>query len=87
MGANYRSFEVQGRLSQSDSISTVQFNIALEKIIEIGKLTKIGTLFNKSHQVTAFADNERIGLENSEKKTKFIHLKHDGKDNKKVYVT
>lgn len=77
MGLNYRSFEVKGSLRQSDSISTVPFNILLEKIIKISKFIKIFTLLNKGRQVTAYADNatKRMGSESNEKKTKFIDLR------------
>jgi len=50
-------FETRTGLKQGDELSTKLFNIALEGICRRAKLQLTGTIFNKSSQLLAFADD------------------------------
>lgn len=50
-------FEVSGGLRQGDCLSTVLFNIALEKVIRALDVNFGGTILNSGKQILAFADD------------------------------
>lgn len=56
-GETSDAFIVRQGLRQGDPLSTVLFNVALEKIIRDSGINRCGTLFTKSHQCLAYADD------------------------------
>lgn len=51
------TFEISSGVRQGDGLSSLLFNIALEKVIRMARLDRSGTIFHKSQQVLAFADD------------------------------
>lgn len=58
--ATSETFEVKQGLRQGDPLSTTLFNLVLEHIIRKSGINRKGTLFNKSHQCLAYADDIAI---------------------------
>ena len=50
-------FETRQGLRQGDVLSTLAFNVVLEAIVRRAKLQTTGTIFNKTTQILAFADD------------------------------
>lgn len=57
-------FQAMNGLRQGDALSCLLFNIALEKSIRDSKVNTSGTLFNKSVQVLAYADDIDVAARN-----------------------
>ena len=53
-------FSIETGLKQGDGLSTILFNLALEKVIRALSINWKGTIFNTSKQITAFADDEDL---------------------------
>jgi hypothetical protein len=54
------TFEMVAGLRQGDSLSTLLFNLCKEKIIRNVKTNPGGTIFNRTRQCLAYADNIMI---------------------------
>jgi hypothetical protein len=54
------SFRTECGLRQSDSISTLLFNIGLEKVIRNIEINSGGTVFNRSRKFMAYADDVAV---------------------------
>ena len=50
-------FDIDTGFKQGDGLSTLLFNLALEKVVRAMSINWNGTIFNTSKQLTAFADN------------------------------
>jgi hypothetical protein len=55
-----RSFRTECGLRQGDSISTLLFNIGLEKVMINLEINPCGTIFNRTRQFIVYADDEAI---------------------------
>jgi hypothetical protein len=63
-------------LRQDDSLACLLFNIALEKVIRDSGIQTRGTIFCKSMQILAFADDiDIIGRSEDDIKKSFMALK------------
>lgn len=51
------SFDINTGLRQGDKLSTILFNLALEKVKRAMTIHWNGTIFSTSKQITAFADD------------------------------
>src|ERR1700761_2613245 len=56
-GALSDPFDIDTGLRQGDRLSTILFNLALEKVIRAMSINWKGTIFTSSKQLTAFADD------------------------------
>jgi hypothetical protein len=55
-----RSFKTECGIRQGDSLSTLLFNIGLEKVMRKIGINPCDTLFNRTRQVIAYADDVAI---------------------------
>lgn len=73
-------FFIETGLTQGDSLSTILFNFAVEKVIRAMSINWRETILNTSKQIAASADDadllvgELVGLTVSEEKTKYLTL-------------
>lgn len=51
------SFDINTGLRQGDKLSTILFNLALEKVVRAMSMNWNGTIFSTSKQLMAFADD------------------------------
>lgn len=66
-------FSTYRGLRQGDALACQLFNIALEKVIRDSKVQTTGTIFNKSTQILAYADDiDIIGRSLAAAKESFI---------------
>jgi hypothetical protein len=56
-GKMSQSFQTVAGLRQGDSLSTLLFNLSMEKVIRNVKTNPGGTIFNRTRQCLAYADN------------------------------
>jgi hypothetical protein len=69
-------FETSSGLRQEDALSCTLFNLALEKVVRSAQINRTGTIFNKSVQVLAFADDvDIIGRSEAAVKEAYVALK------------
>lgn len=70
-----RIFNTNVGLRQGDGLACTLFNIALEKVIRQSNINTVGTIFNKSTQILAYADDIDIVARNfGELKNSFIRI-------------
>ena len=56
-GKTSEHFQVKSGLRQGDPLSTILFNAVLEKVIRESGINREGTIYTKSHQCLAYADD------------------------------
>ncbi|CAH0560543.1 unnamed protein product [Brassicogethes aeneus] len=56
-GKTSKEFQIKSVLRQGDPLSTVLFNLVLEKIIRDSRINRNGSLFSRNHQCLAYADD------------------------------
>jgi sorting nexin-29 len=66
---------VSGRTTARCSLACLLFNIALEKIIRDAGIQTRGTIFYKSLQLSAYADDDIIGRSEHDRQKTFAALK------------
>lgn len=73
------SFETTNGLRQGDSLSCLLFNLALEKVIRDAGIQTRGTIFYRSQQLLAYADDiDIIGRTKNDIQKTFIAIKNSG---------
>ncbi|KAI5752917.1 hypothetical protein M8J77_021772 [Diaphorina citri] len=73
------SFEITTGVRQGDSLSTTLFNIALHKVIN--QIDQRGTIFNKSTQICAYADDVAIVARTKQRLVEvFKQIEESGKE-------
>lgn len=74
-------FETTNGLRQGDALSCILFNIALEKVVRSAGVTMTGTIYNKSTQILAYADDiDIIGITEAAVTEAYIALKHAARE-------
>lgn len=88
-------FIIETGLRQGDRLSTILFNLALEKVVRAMSINWRGTIFTTSRQLAAFADDaDLIGRGTLAVKESFVEMQTAGKEigllvneNKTKYLT
>ena len=74
----FDSFSIETGLRQGDKLSTILFNLALEKVVRAMSMNWTGTIFYTSNQLTAFADDAYlIGRGTLAVKEPFIEMERE----------
>lgn len=89
------NFTVDTGVRQGDRLSTLLFNLALEKVVRAMSINWKGTIFNTSKQLAAFADDaDLLGRGVLAVKESFVEAEKEGKkvglvvsENKTKYLT
>lgn len=72
------TFSIETGLRQGDKLSTILFNLALEKVVRAMSINWAGTIFYTSNQVTAFADDaDLIGRGTLAVKGPFVEMEKE----------
>ena len=80
-GALSDPFDIDTGLRQGDRLSTILFNLALEKVIRAMSINWKGTIFTSSKQLTAFADDvDLLGRGTLAVKESFVEMQTAGKE-------
>ena len=77
---NFQSdpFDIDSGVRQGDKLSTLLFNIALEKVTRAMSINWLGTIFYSSKQLTAFADDtDLIGRGTLAVKESFVEMERE----------